>query len=60
MTDEKKYIMAIDEGTTSARAILFDKKGNNIGSSQKELRNTFRNRVGSNIMPMRFGMLSNL
>ncbi|KFN90979.1 glycerol kinase [Tetragenococcus muriaticus PMC-11-5] len=33
---EKKYIMAIDEGTTSARAILFDKNANEVGSSQKE------------------------
>lgn len=28
--------MAIDEGTTSARAIIYDKEGNTIGSSQKE------------------------
>ncbi|PQC79067.1 glycerol kinase, partial [Enterococcus faecalis] len=33
---EEKYIMAIDQGTTSSRAIIFDKKGNKIGSSQKE------------------------
>ena len=32
---EEKYIMAIDQGTTSSRAIIFDKKGNKIGSSQK-------------------------
>lgn len=25
-----KYIMAIDEGTTSTRAIIFDKKGNKV------------------------------
>ena len=25
---EEKYIMAIDQGTTSSRAIIFDKKGN--------------------------------
>jgi len=32
----KKYILAIDQGTTSSRAILFDKLGNIISSSQRE------------------------
>ncbi len=34
----KKYIIAIDQGTTSSRAILFNKKGEIISSSQKELK----------------------
>ena len=34
----KKYIMAIDQGTTSSRAILFNKKGKIVSSSQKELK----------------------
>lgn len=38
---EQKYIMAIDQGTTSSRAIIFDKKGKNIGSSQKEFTQYF-------------------
>ena len=33
---EKNYIMAIDQGTTSSRAIIFDRNGQNVGSSQKE------------------------
>ncbi len=33
----KKYILAIDQGTTSTRAILFNKKGKIVSSSQKEL-----------------------
>lgn len=32
----KKYILALDEGTTSARAILFDKNGNAVSTSQHE------------------------
>ena len=32
----KKYVMAIDQGTTSTRAILFDHAGVIIGSKQKE------------------------
>ena len=33
----KKYVLAIDQGTTSSRAILFDKTGNIVCSSQKEI-----------------------
>ena len=33
---EKKYIIALDQGTTSSRAILFDKYGNVVSSAQKE------------------------
>lgn len=32
----KKYILALDEGTTSARTILFDKKGNIVSIAQQE------------------------
>lgn len=32
----KKYILALDEGTTSTRSILFDFKGNIVHISQKE------------------------
>lgn len=32
----KKYVMALDQGTTSSRAILFDYEGKIVGTSQKE------------------------
>ena len=32
----KKYILAIDAGTTSSRAILFDKKGREVAVEQYE------------------------
>ena len=32
----RKYIIALDQGTTSSRAIIFDKEQNIIGISQKE------------------------
>ncbi len=32
----EKYIIAIDQGTTSSRAIIFDKQQQMVGSSQKE------------------------
>ena len=37
----KKYILSIDAGTTSSRAILFDKKGNQISISQFEFNQFF-------------------
>ncbi len=33
----KQYIMAIDQGTTSSRAILFDESSNIIATAQKEV-----------------------
>ncbi len=32
----KKYILSLDQGTTSSRAIIFDKENNIISSAQKE------------------------
>lgn len=36
-----KYILALDQGTTSSRAILFDKRGNIKGVSQQEFTQIF-------------------
>ena len=33
---EKKYVIALDQGTTSSRAIIFDKEGRVVGSAQTE------------------------
>lgn len=33
---EKKYVLSLDQGTTSSRAILFDKSGAIMGVAQKE------------------------
>lgn len=35
-TQKKTYIMALDQGTTSSRCILFDKQGNICSMAQKE------------------------
>ena len=32
----KKYIMAMDQGTTSSRCLIYDKSGNIVSSAQKE------------------------
>ena len=38
---EKKYVIAMDQGTTSSRAVLFDHSGNIVSMVQKEFRQIF-------------------
>lgn len=37
----KKYVMALDQGTTSSRCILFDRLGNMVSIAQKEFRQIY-------------------
>ena len=37
----QKYIMALDQGTTSARCILYDKQGKQISTAQKQFRQIY-------------------
>jgi glycerol kinase len=37
----EKYILALDQGTTSSRAIVFNNKGNIIGTAQKEFKQIY-------------------
>ena len=39
----KKYILSIDQGTTSSRVILFDNKFNTVDIVQQELKQYFPN-----------------
>jgi glycerol kinase len=41
MTQTKPYLMALDQGTTSSRAIIFDKKGKIVSVSQKDFTQYF-------------------
>ncbi len=41
METNGKYVLAIDQGTTSSRAVLFDKKGKIRGIAQKEFTQIF-------------------
>ena len=43
MLNNKRYIMALDSGTTSNRCILFDKAGNICSMAQKEFTQIFPN-----------------
>ncbi len=38
---KRKYILAIDQGTTGSRAFIFDSKGNSVASDYKEFRQYF-------------------
>ncbi len=38
---DKQYVLAIDQGTTSSRAILFDRDGRMAGSAQREFTQLF-------------------
>lgn len=42
----KKYILAIDQGTTSCRSIVFDLKGKVIYYSQKKLKQFYTKDFG--------------
>ncbi len=37
----EKFILALDQSTTSSRAIIFDKNGNTKSSSQKEYKQIY-------------------
>ena len=37
----KKYILSLDQGTTSSRAIVFDKQGSIVSIAQKEFTQYF-------------------
>ena len=41
MTTDRKYIMALDQGTTSSRCILFDRHGNICSMAQREFPQIF-------------------
>lgn len=41
MSKEKKYLMALDQGTTSSRCIIFNKQGKIMASAQKEFTQYF-------------------
>ncbi len=41
MSQNKPYILALDQGTTSSRAIIFDQKGQIVSVAQKEFKQHF-------------------
>ena len=51
----KNYVLSLDAGTTSSRAILFDQKGNLIAIAQQEFTQIFPKKDGLNTIPMKYG-----
>ncbi len=41
MADNRKYVLALDQGTTSSRTIIFDDQGNIVAMAQKEFSQIF-------------------
>ena len=39
--NQSRYVLALDQGTTSTRAIIFDENGEAVGSAQEEFRQIF-------------------
>ncbi len=54
---QEKYIMAIDQGTTSSRAIIFNKKEKKLAPVKKNLLRFSLKLDGLSTMPMKFGTL---
>ena len=50
----EKYIMALDQGTTSSRCIIYDRGGKQISSAQLEFKQYYPQQ-SSSTMRMRFG-----
>ena len=54
---QETYIMAIDQGTTSSRAIIFNKKASKSALVKRNSLRFFHRLVGWSTMLMRFGTL---
>ena len=52
------YIMALDQGTTSSRAILFDQEQNIAALAQHEFAQLYPGRAGWSMIPWRSGPAS--
>jgi glycerol kinase len=50
-----KYSVALDQGTTSSRAMVFDHSGKVVAVSQKEHEQIYPSRAGSSTTPRRSG-----
>ena len=52
------YLLALDQGTTSSRAIVFDARAGVCGEAQREFKQSFRAPVGSSMIRWRSGTLN--
>lgn len=54
----ERFILALDQGTTSSRAILFDEKGMIAGVAQEEFTQIFPQPGWVELMLLKFGILN--
>ena len=54
----KKYIVALDQGTTSSRAIIFDKEQNIIGVAKRNLIKFILEKDGLSMIQWKYGQLN--
>ena len=52
------YVLALDEGTTSCRAVIFDDAGAVVGISQKSSVKDFPSPAGWNMTPTKSGQFN--
>lgn len=55
---QTKYILSLDQGTTSSRAILFDNEQNIVCVQQREFEQIYPIRAGWSTTPWRSGPAS--
>ena len=53
-----RYVLALDQGTTSSRAILFDNEQNIIAVRQREFEQLYPQQAGWSTTPWRYGPAS--
>ena len=54
-THMPQFVLALDQGTTSSRSILFDAAGKPVATAQREFKQHFPRPAGSSTMPRRSG-----
>lgn len=55
---QTKYILSLDQGTTSSRAILFDNEQNIVCVQQREFEQIYPHQAGWSTTPWRSGPAS--
>ena len=53
-----QYVLSLDQGTTSSRALLFDEKQDIVAVAQREFTQIYPAEGGLNIRPMRYTPVS--
>lgn len=55
LTDRPKYVLSIDQGTTSTRAMIFDHNGRKVIEAFKPIKQIIPHNGGLKLTPTKFG-----